>query len=220
MRYEFYPSYGEFIQIGAFYKNFLNPIQQVILSSGSDSRAFTYVNADNAKVSGVEVDIRKNLSFVDKWTHAKFFKNFSAVFNASIMQSKMNISKVINQSTSSNLQGQSPYLVNAGLYYQNDSSGTQVSILYNTFGSRIYILGTLDYANIGESSRHSLDLTISQRIYKGISLNVGIQNILNSPFRLYQDTNRDGKFKTDGSDKQVMYYKIGAYYSFGLKINI
>lgn len=220
VRYEFYPSYGEFIQIGAFYKNFLNPIQQVILSSGSDSRAFTYVNADDAKVSGVEVDIRKNLSFVDKWTHAKFFKNFSAVFNASIMQSKMNISKVINQSTSSNLQGQSPYLVNAGLYYQNDSSGTQVSILYNTFGSRIYILGTLDYANIGESSRHTLDLTISQRIYKGISLNVGIQNILNSPFRLYQDTNRDGKFKTDGSDKQVMYYKIGAYYSFGLRINI
>ena len=132
----------------------------------------------------------------------------------------MNISKVINQATSTNLQGQSPYLINAGLYYQNDSTGTQVSLLYNTFGSRIYLLGTLDYANIGEAARHTLDLTISQRIYKGISVNVGIQNILNSPFRLYQDTNRDNKFKTDGSDKEVMSYKIGAYYSLGLKINI
>jgi TonB-dependent receptor len=220
VRYEFYPSYGEFFQIGAFYKKFINPIQQVILPSSGDSRAFSYVNADNAEVAGVEVDIRKKLSFIAKWTKINFFKDFSVVFNASVMQSKMNISKVINQATSTNLQGQSPYLINAGLYYQNDSTGTQVSLLYNTFGSRIYLLGTLDYANIGEAARHTLDISISQRIYKGISVNVSVQNILNSPFRLYQDTNRDNKFKTDGSDKQIMNYKIGAYYSFGLKVNI
>jgi TonB-dependent receptor len=220
-RYEFYPAPGEFIQFGAFYKKFINPIQQVILvSGGGDSRAFTFVNADNAEVKGIEVDMRKRLDFIDKWVNVKFFKDFSVVLNGSLMQSNMNISRVINQSTQTQLQGQSPYLFNTGFYYQNDSTGTQVSLLYNTFGNRIYLIGTGDYGDIGELARHSLDLTFSQKIYKGISINVGIQNILNTPYRLYQDTNRDHKFKTDGSDKEMMNYRLGAYYTFGIRVNL
>jgi outer membrane receptor protein involved in Fe transport len=221
VRYEFYPAPGEFIQFGAFYKKFINPIQQVILvSGGGDSRAFTFVNADNALVQGVELDMRKKLDFVDKWAHMKFFKDFSVVLNGSLMQSNMNISKVINQSSKTQLQGQSPYLFNTGFYYQNDSTGTQLSLLYNTFGNRIYLIGTGDYGDIGEMARHSLDVTFSQKIYKGISVNIGIQNILNTPYRLYQDTNRDHKFKTDGSDKEMMSYRLGAYYTFGVRVNL
>jgi len=218
-RYEFYPSYGEFIQIGAFYKTFINPIQQVILNSGgSDSRAYTFINADNAYVQGVEIDVRKKLDFIDNWLNTRFLKNISVVGNASFMKSLMNISGVFNQSKSTPLQNQSPYLVNAGLYYQNDSSGTQISILYNTFGSRISILGTGDFPNIGELSRQMLDITISQRIYKAFSLTIGVQNLLNTPYRFYQDTNHDNKFKTNGTDKEMTRYYMGPYYTAGIKV--
>jgi outer membrane receptor protein involved in Fe transport len=144
-------------------------------------------------------------------------KNLSVVGNVSIMKSQMTISGIFNQNKTNPLQNQSPYLINAGLYYQNDSTGTQVTVLLNTFGSRVSILGTGDFPNIGELSRNMLDITINQKIYKWFSLTVGVQNLLNAPFRFYQDTNHDGKFKTDGSDKEMTRYYMGAYYSAGLK---
>jgi hypothetical protein len=42
--------------------------------------------------------------------------------------------------------------------------------------------------------------------------------MLNAAYILVQDTNRDNKFKTDGSDKEVMRYRMGAYYTAGLKL--
>jgi len=220
VRYEFYPSAGEYIQFGAFYKTFINPIQQVILfSGGGDSPAFTFVNADNAIVKGVEVDVRKNMAFIDKILAIRVFKNFNVIGNISLMQSNMNISKVINQATKTPLQGQSPYLANGGIYYQNDSTGTQISLLYNIFGSRLFYLGTINSASIGEMGRKTLDISISQRIYKRIAFTFSVQNILNAPFRLVQDVNRDGKFTLSNNDREVMYYRMGAYYSAGIKVN-
>lgn len=220
VRYEFYPSYGEYIQIGAFYKTFIHPIQRVINIAGEDSRSYTFVNADNAYVQGVELDVRKKFDFFDKWFGINFFSNLSFVGNASVMKSlqKINVSKNINELSSSAMPGQSPYLINAGLYYQNDSSGTQLSLLYNTFGNRIIMVGSRDVGAFGEISRHSLDFTMSQRIYKGFSFTFAVQNILNSPFRIYQDNDRDGKFNPKGNDGLNTYFKTGVYYSFGLRM--
>lgn len=59
LRYELYGKGSDFVQVGAFYKYFKNPIQQIILSSGSDSRSFSFVNGDWAYTQGVEIDFRK-----------------------------------------------------------------------------------------------------------------------------------------------------------------
>lgn len=218
LRYEFYPSAGEYVQVGLFYKDFKNPIQQVILNSGgSDSRAFTFVNADKAYAEGIEIDTRKNLGFIDNVFKSNFFKNFNMIANLSLIKSQVTISKVINQSTTSPLQGQSPYVINAGIYYQNDSTGTQISLLYNVFGSRVYLLGTLDYANIGEVSRNTLDLTVTQRINKYFSVTASAQNILNPKVLFVQDTDRNNKFEPKkGNDKEMISYRMGAYYSLGI----
>mgnify|MGYP003345910215 CR=1 FL=1 len=45
-----------------------------------------------------------------------------------------------------------------------------------------------------------------------------VQNILNSPFRIYQDNDRDGKFNPKGNDGLNTYFKTGVYYSFGLRM--
>ena len=218
LRYEWYPSRGNFIQAGVFYKQFIHPIQQVILNSGgSDSRAFTFTNAESAYSRGVEVDLRKNFACLDGASIRPFFADLNFVANVAIIQSQQKITKVINQTTNNPLQGQSPYIVNAGLYYQNDSIGTQVTILYNVFGPRVYLIGTLDYANIGELSRHTLDVLVTQKISEYFALTFGVQDILNQPVRLVQDTNRNNKFEKSGDDMEIMSYKRGRYYSFGIR---
>lgn len=217
LRYELYGKGSDFVQVGAFYKYFKNPIQQIILSSGSDSRSFSFVNGDWAYTQGVEIDFRKNMGSIGKSIRCKQLANLNVVGNVSLIQSQLNISKTINQSNKTQLQGQSPYIINSGLYYQNDSSGLQVSLLYNVFGPRIFLLGTLQYPNIGELSRHTIDITVSQRLNKRFSLNIGAQDILNNPVFLVQDTNNDGHFSRNGSDKLIMKFRRGPYYTFGVK---
>ncbi len=217
LRYELYGKGSDFVQVGLFYKYFKNPIQQIILSSGSDSRAFSFVNGDWAYTKGIEIDFRKNMGAFAKSVHCKELANLNIVGNISLIQSQLYISKNINQANKTQLQGQSPYIINGGLYYQNDSSGLQISVLYNVFGPRIFLLGTLQYPNIGELARHTIDITVSQRLNKRFSLNFGAQDILNNPIFLVQDTNNDGHFSPDGSDKLIMKYRSGPYYTLGVK---
>ncbi len=134
------------------------------------------------------------------------------------MRSELSASQASNQAKKTPMQGQSPYLINGGIYYQNDSSGTQISVLYNVFGPRIFLLGSLDYPSIGEIPRHTLDINVSQKIFHFLSINAGVQDLLNNPVFLVQDTDRNGKFTKDGKDKLIMKYKRGPYYTFGLRI--
>ncbi len=217
LRYEYYSSSGELVHLGAFYKSFINPIQQVVLASGGDSRSFTFINGESAYARGIEFDVRKNLVLLDTVFQANFFSNLSLVANVALTSSALNISKTINQSSTMPLQGQSPYIVNAGLYYQNDSIGFQINVLYNVFGPRVFLLGTLDYPSIGELSRNTLDISMSKTINKHFSLNLGIQDVLNNPVYYVQDTNKDNHFSADGSDKLIMKFYRGPYATLGIK---
>ncbi|HEU4719286.1 MAG TPA: carboxypeptidase-like regulatory domain-containing protein [Bacteroidia bacterium] len=219
LRFEFYPNAGDYIHVGVFYKSFVEPIQQIILNSGgADSRAFTFVNADYAFVEGAELDMRKNLAVFDTLFHTSVFGNFNTILNVSVMKSRLYLdpSQVVNQSAATPLQGQSPYVVNAGIYYQNDSIGLQASLLYNVFGPRLYLVGTLDYANIGELPRNSFDFVVTQRITPWLSVSGGVQDIFNQPVQMVQDTDRNGKFERNGQDKEILNYRRGRYYTIGI----
>jgi hypothetical protein len=222
LRYELYPSSSEMFHVGVFYKKFYKPIQQVILLTGGDSRTFTFTNADEAYTTGIELDVRKNLSFADSLFKTKFLSKLSFVANVSLIRSEAKISQVINQANTYALPGQSPYVINSGLYYMsgNDSTGFQATILYNVFGPRIFLVGTLAYPNIGELPRHTLDLNVTKNFSRKFAVFCGIQDLFNNPVRLMQDTNENGKFERQGEDKQIMNFKRGSYFSLGMKINL
>ncbi|MFL5729884.1 MAG: TonB-dependent receptor plug domain-containing protein [Cytophagaceae bacterium] len=223
LRYELYPSPSEMFHVGVFYKKFYNPIQQVILfSGGSDSRTFTFTNADNAYSAGIELDVRKNLGFADSLFKTKFLSKLSFVANASLIKSQVTISQVINQSTNFALPGQSPYVINTGLYYMtpNDSTGFQATLLYNVFGPRIFLVGTLDYPNIGEMPRNTVDLNVTKNFSKKFAVFGGIQDLFNQPVLLMQDTNKNGKFERHGDDEPIMTFRRGSYFTLGMRINL
>ncbi|MBS1686382.1 MAG: TonB-dependent receptor [Bacteroidetes bacterium] len=218
LRYEFYPSPGDMIHVGGFFKYFKDPIQQVITpTGGNDSKGFTFINGDHAYTAGAEVDIRKNLGFMQH-SARNVMADFNLVLNAAYIYSRLYLPDLPSLSHTTQLQGQSPYIVNAGLYYQNDSIGLQASLLYNVSGPRIYAIGNQFYPNIGEMPKHSLDLTLSYTVFKRLTFIVAIQDILAQSSRLVLDIDRNGKFDTrHGLDREIRSYVMNRYYSVGVR---
>ncbi|MDI9319103.1 MAG: TonB-dependent receptor [Phycisphaerales bacterium] len=222
LRYEFYPSAGEVLHVGVFYKTFKNPIQQILLLTSADNKAFTFANADKAYSLGAEIELRKNLTFLDDLLHSNVFSRFTLTGNASFIKSGLSFSdapKNALQLKNSPLQGQSPYVVNLGLFYQNDSLVLQGSLLYNVYGPRMFLLGRTGLPSIGELPFNSLDLTLSKTFHKHYVVSFGIQNLLDQTLTRVEDNNQDGKFKR-GDDKVFSSFKPGRYYSLGFRIRI
>ncbi|MDR0430100.1 MAG: TonB-dependent receptor [Tannerellaceae bacterium] len=177
IRYEFYPSQGETLTVGAFYKNFSNPIEQTFNEAGSGLQ-YTFHNAGQAKAIGVEMDIKKQLDFIG-------MKDFGFVFNGAYIYSKVEFEEGSFERNRP-MQGQSPYLVNAGLFYQQDESGFFASLLYNRIGKRIETVGIPkqnpndDIPDIYEMPRNSLDLSFSKRFGKYVEVKGGVKDLLNA----------------------------------------
>ena len=115
------------------------------------------------------------------------------------------------------MMGQSPYTVNAGVYYTNEENGLQCNLLYNIVGKRVYAVGTVGTPDVYELSRNSIDFSISKKIGKFIEIKAGAQDILNEAFRLRQDSNEDGVI--NNSDETIMSYKRGSLFSLGFSVN-
>ncbi|HQS04942.1 MAG TPA: TonB-dependent receptor, partial [Daejeonella sp.] len=169
LRYELYPSAGETFTVSAFYKNFNDPIEQRVNSNSTPVvRGINYLNADQATSLGVELDVRKKLSFLgDK----AWLNNLTAFANASYIDSK-----VKGVGIDRPLQGQSPYLVNAGLQYFSPKTALTFTSVYNRIGQRIFLVGYQGYSDIYENARDVLDFQVSKRVLKSqaeIKLNIG-----------------------------------------------
>lgn len=205
IRYDLYPSKSELITFGVFYKTFKNPIEAAVFYNGS-TVAFTVENAKSAYSAGVELEVRKNITGILK-------DRLTAVFNASYIKSNVKVSGISDFNRY--LQGQSPYLINTGLFYNDDQNGIQANVLYNVIGPRIFVIGdNVLSANVFEMPRHVIDLSISKSINKRLDFKAGVQDLLNQAFRLVQDTNRDNKVSAEDGIYQT--YKRGTVSTIGL----
>ena len=223
IRYEMYPDNGELFTIGAFYKKFNDPIEQVI--KATTPTRYTYQNVEGAYCFGVETEVRKSLDFIPA------LKEFTFVLNASLIKSqvKFNENYLLRDRP---LEGQSPFIVNAALFYQNDK-GLMISLLYNVIGKRISAVGIPspnewdDTPNIYEMPRNVLDLTFSKMIGKKIEIKGGIKDILNEQIRYVQpvDATVDMNIYTNGemignkhfeSNQVTRSFRPGSYLSFGV----
>lgn len=213
-RWEYYPNHGEIISVGAFYKNFVNPIETYFVpgTGSGGTRNYTYRNAVSASSTGIELEVRKTFSTLK----TPFVRNLGVVLNAAYIWSKVDLGdKAQGQSENRPMMGQSPYIINSGIYYQNDTLGLQVNLLYNVIGERIVIVGSYGIPDVYEMPRNTLDLTISKRLWKRLDVKFGIQDILNQPYLLVQDANEDGKISRK-NDQQIQSYRRGSYYTLGL----
>ncbi|WP_347157257.1 TonB-dependent receptor [Pontibacter chitinilyticus] len=212
LRYEFYPNPAEILSLGVFYKYFNSPIE-TIFENTSGANSITFENAQYATSYGVEAEVRKSLLDLSE---SKFVQDLSLVLNAALIDSKVELSDQAggNQDQSRVMQGQSPYVVNAGLYYQNDDRKLQVNLLYNVVGKRIFAVGSNLRQTVYELPKNVLDLSITKGMGEHFELKAGIQDILNQQTRLYYDLDRDGKITS--VDQSFRKFRKGQYTTLGV----
>ncbi len=213
LRWEMYPNVGEIISVGGFYKNFTNPIE-TYLQVTTDNPQLSYGNAPTATSYGVEVEFRKSLASLGV---SKFLRNTSVNLNAAWIRSNVDIGNdpaFANQARNRPLQGQSPYIINAGIYYLDEPSGFSVNVAYNVFGPRIFSVGDVNYPTWWEMPRNSVDFQISKTWMKRFETKFNIQNLLDATYSIYQDNNNNNKIVTD-EEAIIRQYKVGTTFNLG-----
>jgi TonB-dependent receptor len=209
LRWEKYPSKNDCIMVGVFYKHFNSPIELIL--TGGSNLLYTYKNGQTAKTFGAEIELRKTLADL---TTGSLFEKVSVMLNAAWINSEINLGSIANQVERRPMQGQSPYIFNAGIYYNDYERGWQINISENVYGARIHAVG--DDLNVTqyELPRHQLDLTVSREFNERCEAKFGIQDILNQAIRIQQDT--DGDISLKGKRDPIQSFKPGQYISLGL----
>lgn len=218
LRWEYYPTGGELVSVSAFYKDFKNPIEFINEPNvGAGSRKFGYANAPNAVNYGAELEIRKNFAFADKWFNTEVFSNLIFTGNFSYIFSKVDLSNFGDASTGKRpLQGQSPYIINAGLQFNEPKTNLGFSVMVNRCGRRIAYVGNTGMPNIYENPRTVLDAQITKRFFKKLDAKITLGDILAQNLVFYQDLNENKKFDGHGKDNLIFSYTYGLNVSVGL----
>ncbi len=211
LRYEIYPRPGELFTFGVFYKYFQKPIELYFNQSGAgSSNTFNYLNADYANGYGVEFEMRKRLDFSSALKNFTFTSNLSYIYN-----------RVRSASTSLDrpMQGQSPYLVNAGLQFDQEKKGISSTLLFNIIGKRIAYVGNDQVPAIWENPRPLLDYQFAKKILKTKGeLKLNVSDILNKRAIFYHDINDDGKYGM-GKDALAVQRKFGTTFTITFGYN-
>ena len=212
LRYELYPRAGEVFSVGGFYKNFKDPIEQYFNEDGGGS--FSFVNPTKAYSYGLEVEFRKKLDVITGLKNFTFQTNFSLI-KSNVEDAVLDLNRP--------LQGQSNYMVNAGLLYDLEKIGLNVTTLFNMIGRRIYVVGgTGGFSgtpNVWEAPRPLLDFQIAKKVLKNKGeIKLNITDIINAKQIFYQNNTKNGNFEFDKNKDAYRFTRLNGT-TFGLTFN-
>jgi TonB-dependent receptor len=205
LRYEIYPGKNQLLSVSLFYKRFKNPIEFTFAAVGAGTRTFSFNNVESANNYGFEVELRKNFEFLgEKWENLLFFSNVA------VIRSSIDLSKGVSYFDADRaLQGQSPYIINAGLTYNLVRLGLSATVVYNVIGDRVAQVGTVGYGDIYERRRNLLDLSVSKRLGERGEVKLTWGDILRPDFMYYQDNNASHKYEAD-QDNVMQRLRLGS----------
>ena len=202
LRYEWYPSRGELISLAVFYKHFDSPIEWTYTVAGGTDLIYSYKNAKSASNYGIELDIRKSLDFIG-------LRDFSWSFNGALIKSKVQFEKGAKEENRP-MQGQSPYLINTGLFYKNEPLKMDIALLYNRIGKRIIGVGRSEGSSGDDSNarvphsyempRNTIDLSFAKKFGSHLELKLNIRDLLAE--KVYYKQFADVTY-SDGRTKEV-----------------
>ncbi|MEP7163512.1 MAG: TonB-dependent receptor [Ferruginibacter sp.] len=206
LRYELYPRGGELFTFGVFYKYFKAPIEAYFNASSGGASTYNFLNAEEANSFGAELEFRKKLDFND------FFKNFTVQGNLSYIYNRVS---GVGADEARSMQGQSPYLINAGIQYDIEKYGLNTTLLFNQIGRRIAFVGGSDQPPIWENPRPVLDFQVAKKILKNKGeLKLNVADIFNKAAIFYNDLNDNKKY-----DKNADAFAIKRKYGTNVSIS-
>jgi outer membrane receptor for ferrienterochelin and colicin len=222
LRWSWYPSLGEIVSVGGFYKRFNNPIEIVRLpTAGTNIGTPEPYNGPSANTYGLEIELRHDLG---RWLplDGLVFSSNATLAESTVKQDEQIEVFFGNPSATGPdilpaelftnperpMVNQSPYLVNSSLQYTSSSGMSGVALHYNLVGERLTQVGVRGFDDIYEDTRHTIDLTLDRRLMDAIDLKVSAENV----------TDSDIEFRL-GEDSTLRYspgrsYSVKASYSF------
>ena len=127
---------------------------------------------------GMEVEGRKSFAFLTKALRDFYFTGNVALIRSEIRLDTEGTSFDVTNAERP-LQGQSPYMLNLQLEYDNPDSGTMIALLFNEYGRRITSAGATGQADQYEEPYRQVDLVCSQKLGAGFKLKMKGQNLMN-----------------------------------------
>jgi outer membrane receptor protein involved in Fe transport len=213
LRWEYFPRPGEIIAVSYFYKDFRNAIERTVVDHNNN---IMYVNVDRAIVYGAEFEVSKHLDQLHRW-----LRHIQVGGNLTLVRSRVDVPATELAQTrlllpdaedTRPMQGQSPYVINLDLAYVNPAQGTSIGLYYNVFGKRIVQRLKSGTPDPYELPRPSLDLTLSQKVWRGVSLKGSAKNILNSKYREVHEYEGKEYIKAERS--------VGQSFSLGFDVQL
>lgn len=185
-RFELFPRVSEVLAVSVFHKRFQRPIEPFIIPTSRGVLSFQ--NAKGAVNTGLELEGRKSLDFV-----GKAVKDFSVLANLTLVHSRVELDEAaggIQTSKERPLAGQSPYVVNFALDWQNEPTKLRARTLYNVQGARVAQVGQNGLPDTYEQPRHLVDLSVAKGFGEHVDGKLTVENVLDAPVKFTQG--RDG----------------------------
>ena len=205
IRYEIYPGSGQIISLSGFYKNFNNPIETINRTGTSGAPELYFSNIERSQSFGGELEFRFKLGFLSKVENHKLWDQLTIYSNVSIIKSVVNMDEVIGAGGNRPLQGQSPYIINSGLFYTNKKEDFNVTLSYNVIGPRIYIVGNQQEPSVWENGRNVIDFQLS-KTFKKVELKLNVKDILAQKLIYFQDLNGNHRYDTEDNRWQEITF--------------
>jgi hypothetical protein len=212
LRYELYPGRNQIFSTSIFYKKFINPVEQK--ANPNYIREVTYINASSAECYGAELEFRVILSAFSKKENS-VLDNFTIFSNFAYIKSNV----IINESDKTidkdrQLQGQSPYVINSGIQFQDFKSGVSATASLNSVGDRIYIVGSVNEPDLWEKGRTVLDFQVAKLLMKNkLEIRLNFKDVLAQKLLFYNDLDNNHKFNDNG-DLKIISRNFGQEISF------
>ncbi len=213
IRWEHFFNNSQYYSISGFYKKFKNPIEQNVVNPSAESLFVNFVNTPDGKTQGIELEARKDFSFISRQ-----LESLIMYVNVAFIKSEVSTENINNAKTGSRpLFGQSPYIINTSLQYTEPKSNLSASVLYNQAGTRLFLTGGYYDDIIWEKPRPILDFKVSKPFLK----NKGIVefswgDILHKSGLFFNDLNGNKKWDGDETDRKVIDRKFGYTMSLAL----
>ncbi|CAM1334533.1 TonB-dependent receptor domain-containing protein [Tenacibaculum aestuariivivum] len=216
LKYEWFISKDELMSVAIFGKQINDPVNLVIANSAAGDQRY-FRSGNKANVAGIELELRKNL-VKDENDISVLSTGFNFTYMYTNQDLKENVSGISGYSTNFNrksdeLQGASPFLINANInytptHYKNYTPIT--SLVFSYFSDRIDALGAGSLGNIIEKGVPNLDFVWKNKFGDKWDITLKAKNILDPSIKRVRE-------KTPIGDVVLSQYKRGTNISLGLK---
>jgi predicted ester cyclase len=202
LRYELYPSPGEQIMAGVFYKRIQDPIEYTLQRDPVRGQDIFYApgNFGTATNYGIELDFIK---YIKKFgVKANYTYTHSAITTPKsqrIRDEKGDLQTISVEQTRP-LYGQAAHIANLSLLYKDVKQGWDVQLVGNYTGERIVTVAQFLNNDLWQKGFIQMDFSIEKSFHKKWSIYAKANNLLNTPSEVYMKTNYNNKESIPGQD--------------------